>query len=172
MADLPLSVAIRPHQQADTPHVRRLLEQAFGGTDEADLVERLNADRDLVLALVAEHDGRIVGYVAFSRLTITQDYACEMPTVSLAPLAVAANVRRRGIGGTLVQTGLTHLRDLGETLVFVLGDPAYYRRFGFEVADPAFDSAYSGPHFMQVRLRGGGPVSGAIHYPAAFAALG
>jgi putative acetyltransferase len=164
-------VAVRPFEAADGPHVRRLLEHAFGGTDEADLVDRLMRDGKLALTLIAERDDRIVGCVAFPRLAIAGESGDTAPAVGLAPLAVAADVRRRDIGGALVRAGLARLRDMDETLVFVLGDPAYYRRFGFEAADPAFRSPYSGPHFMQARLRGGGPESGTIRYPVAFAAL-
>ena len=167
-----VAVAIRPFEAADGPQVQPLLEQAFGGTDEADLIDRLMRDGELVLTLVAECDNEIVGYVAFPRLAIADESGGPTPAVGLAPLAVAAEARKRGIGGALVRAGLARLRDMGETLVFVLGDPAYYRRFGFDAADPAFRSPYSGPHFMQIRLCGGGPVSGTIRYPAAFAALG
>jgi len=166
-----IEVAIRPYEAADAPQVRRLLEQAFGGTDEADLVDRLMRDGDLVLTLVAERNDEIVGCVAFPRLAIADESGGTTPSVGLAPLAVATKARRRDIGGALVRAGLARLRDMDETLVFVLGDPAYYRRFGFEAADPAFRSPYSGPHFMQARLRGGGPESGTIRYPVAFAAL-
>ena len=166
-----VAIGIRQVEAADAPQVRRLLEQAFDGTDEADLFDRLERDGDLVLTLVAERDDEIVGCVAFPRLAIVDESGRSAPAIGLAPLAVAAEARKRGIGGALVRAGLARLRDAGEKLVFVLGDPAYYRRFGFEPADPAFRSPYSGPHFMQARLRGGGRVSGTVRYPAAFAAL-
>ena len=165
------SVRVRPEAAADAAPVRHLLEQAFGGTDEADLVERLRAERALVLALVAESDGRLAGYLGFARLTIATR-AGTQPAVGLAPLAVAPALQRRGVGGALVDAGLSRLRSAGETLAFVLGDVAYYRRFGFEPADPEFRSRYGGPHFMQLRLRDAGPASGTVHYPAAFTALG
>jgi putative acetyltransferase len=166
-----IAVAIRSFEAADGPHVRLLLEQAFGGTDEADLVDRLMRDGELVLTLAAQRGDKIVGCAAFPRLTVADKSGGTAPAAGLAPLAVAVEARKRGIGGALVRAGLARLRDMGETLVFVLGDPAYYRRFGFEAADPAFRSPYSGPQFMQARLSGGGPVSGMIRYPAAFAAL-
>ena len=136
-------------------------------------MDRLRAGSKLVLALVAEQpDGRVVGHVGFPRLSI------ETPTgnvaaTALAPLAVAADLRRRGVGALLVRSGLGMLADRGEALVFVLGDPAYYARFGFDVAAAAaFMSPYSGRHFMALRLVPGAPASGIISYPSAFADLG
>jgi putative acetyltransferase len=64
------------------------------------------------------------------------------------------------------------LKQRGEKLVFVLGDPNYYTRFGFDPqAATAFTSDYSGPYFMAYRLEGA-PASGTVRYPPAFARLG
>ena len=96
-----------------------------------------------------------------------------MPAVGLAPLAVAADIRRHGVGGALVRRGLALLAERGEQLVFVLGDPAYYHRFGFDAAAAApFMSPYRGPHFMVLRLATTAPLDGAVRYPPAFADVG
>jgi putative acetyltransferase len=121
------------------------------------------------MALVAiDGSQAVVGHVAFSRLHVEAS-AGQWPAVSLAPLALAAASRRRGIGAQLVRTGLDRLAAQGEALVFVLGDPAYYTRFGFDVdtAKP-FTCAYAGPHFMALWLSDRAPHSGTIRYPAAF----
>jgi putative acetyltransferase len=164
------TVGIRAEAAADAASIRSLLEHAFGGSGEADLVEHLRTAGDLVLALVAEHESRIAGYIAFCRLTVVRE-ARPAPATGLAPLAVAAELQRCGVGAALVRAGLSRLRDQGESLVFVLGDASYYRRFGFEVAGRAFRSPYGGPYFMLARLRGGAPASGTVRYPTAFAEL-
>ena len=158
--------------------MRTLLEGAFGGTAEADLVGGLRSSGDVVLLLVAARpDGTLVGCVAFPRLSVESasrhtDRRSD-PAVALAPLAVAADLRRRGIGAALVRRGLALLAERGEQLVFVLGDPAYYARFGFDSgAAGSFQSPYAGSHFMALRLTRSAPMNGIVRYPSAFTPLG
>jgi putative acetyltransferase len=159
---------IRSERTGDAGAVRRILLAAFAGQGEADLVDQLRADHALVLALVAEQDRAICGHVAFPRLMVeTHDRYDE--AVGLAPLAVAPERQRRGIGSALVRAGLRVLAAQGEALVFVLGEPAYYARFGFAVAAARpFASAYSGSHFMALRLGAKAPPAGRLGYPGAF----
>ncbi len=154
-------VELRLEQSADALPVRAVLANAFGGSAEADLVDRLRADEELVLALVAERaDTSIAGYAAFPRLWIETE-RLSLAAVGLAPFAVAADIRRHGVGGLLVRRGISLLAERGEQLVFVLGDPAYYQRFGFDVAvASSFSSPYRGPHFMVLRLTTTAPLKG------------
>jgi putative acetyltransferase len=132
----------------------------------------MRRDGDIVLALVAIDAQAVVGHVAFPRLRI-ENAGRELAGVGLAPLAVSETHRRRGVGAALVREGLDRLRAQGETLVFVLGDPAYYTRFGFalETARP-FTCVYAGSYFMALRLSDAAPGNGAVRYPAAFDDLG
>jgi putative acetyltransferase len=159
---------VRPERRSDAPAVRALLTAAFAGTAEADLVERLRADGDLLLALVAEQ-ADVVGYIAFSRLVV-EGTGHGDPAIALAPLAVAPAVQRCGIGTALMRTGLDMFTKAGEALVFVVGDPSYYGRFGFVSAD-GFASPYAGPHFMARALAPDAPTAGVVRYPRAFADL-
>jgi putative acetyltransferase len=164
---------VRPEKPADAGAIRNVLVQAFDTSAEADLVERLRDDGDLVLAMVAtDSEHEIIGYVAFPRLRVEHEGG-EFPVVGLAPLAVAERWRRQGIGADLVYGGLDNLMLGREALVFVLGDPAYYTRFGF-AAEPAqrFACAYAGPHFMALPLTDAAPRAGTVRYPAAFDGLG
>lgn len=129
--------ALRPEARRDIDGIAALNRMAFGGTDEADLVARLRADGDLPLSLVAEAGGVILGHVALSPLRAAG------PALALAPLAVHPAVQGRGIGTALVRAALD---AFGDHSVVVLGDPAYYRRFGFAPAD--LQSPYAGPYLQ------------------------
>ena len=128
-------VNIRPERSDDAAAIRSILIAAFAGSAEADLVERLRRDGDLVLALAAD-DGEVRGYVAFPRLRVEHaDGARDV--VGLAPVAVAPDRQRRGIGSALIREGHRRLVARGESLIFVLGYPAYYTRFGYSLAAAA-----------------------------------
>jgi putative acetyltransferase len=157
---------IREETPDDAAGVRDVLRAAFQGDVEAKLVDELRANGDIVLSLVAADPKSVVGYVAFPRLSVA-----ETPCVGLAPVAVAPEYQRHGVGKALIEQGMATLKQRGEKLVFVLGEPDYYTRFGFDQqAATAFTSDYSGPYFMAYRLEGA-PASGAVRYPPAFARL-
>lgn len=162
------SVAISYEGERDRDELRTLLVGQFPTQAEAGLVERLRADGDMILALVARDASGIVGYVAFSQMR------APFVAVGLAPLAVRAGQRNQGIAAALIDAGLAELRALGVEAVFVLGDPAYYARFGFEAdAAAGFDSPYAGPHFMVCKLTSSElpATTGPVEYAKAFAAL-
>ena len=136
-------------------------------------MEALVRDGDAVVSLVADRDGAIVGHLLLSRMAASGDGRCYR-AVGLAPLAVLPAAQRKGVGNALVRAALTRASEMGEELVFVLGDPAYYTRFGFSAkcASP-FASPYAGPHLMAVRLRDDLPLpsQGRADYAPAFAEL-
>ena len=159
---------IRPVDARDHAAVRDLLIAAFPGPDEAQLVERLRTDGAAAIELAAREDSRIVGHILFSPLQ------APMRALALAPLAVAPDRQSAGIGSALVQAGHDRAREEGWDAVFVLGDPGYYGRFGYDAALAAgFESPYAGPHFMALALgRAALPRHGAVTHAPAFAALG
>ncbi len=160
---------IRPEVPGDAAGVRDVLRAAFQGEAEAKLVDELRADGDIVLSLVAvDQNGGVVGYVAFPRLSVE-----GVPSAGLAPVAIAPEYQRGGLGQALIEQGMSMLRQRGEKLVFVLGAPAYYARFGFDPQTAAaFTSDYSGRYFMAYRFTADAPTSGTVHYPPAFGRLG
>ncbi|MGO4711883.1 GNAT family N-acetyltransferase [Bradyrhizobium sp. 2TAF24] len=163
---------IRPETASDRVVIQRILRDAFGAPAEADLVDRLRDDGDLQLSLVAEQDGVLVGHVAFSRLWILHD-GQRIAGASLAPIAVDAAYRCKGIAQALIEDGHQRLQSRGETIAFVLGDPAYYGRFGYSAASAAgFACDYAGPYFQALALASGAPDRGRIAYAAAFERLG
>jgi putative acetyltransferase len=163
-----MTLAVRDETPADFAAIRAVNEAAFGGAQEADLVDTLRRDGDLLLSLVAD-DGGVIGHVAFSRVQLEGE---SDPAVALAPVAVRPEWQRRGAGTALIEHGLQRLRQSGETLVFVLGEPAYYGRFGFAAAPAArFETPYPGPYFQSLALSPRAPSAGRLRYARAFSAL-
>jgi putative acetyltransferase len=160
---------IRYARLADHVAIDDVLKSAFGRGDEVALVARLRANEDALFELVAEEDGEVVGHVVFSRLWVDRFDLYG----ALGPLAVQPDRHRQGLGSKLVRTGLECAREFGCHGVLVLGDPAYYGRFGFsaeaarEVAAP-----YRGlPAFQGLALEDdafAGAMS--VTYPDAFTA--
>lgn len=146
---------IRPETHGDEADIARLLTDAFGGTAEAELVASLRRNGDLLASLIATDGATIVGHVAASPF-VCVDPGVPVSAAALAPLAVTAAHQNRGIGFMLVQHLLAVLRRRDIGLVFVLGDPDYYRRFGFapETAS-AMRTPFDGPHQMAIELRPG-----------------
>ena len=136
-------VTVRPVRNEDHAEIQRLLKVAFGGPDEAVLVDLLRGNGDMLLELAALRDARIAGCIAFSRAWI-ETAAERVPVACLAPVAVDPACQSRGIGAELVRRGLAMLEKMHETVVFVLGEPGYYSRFGFvSKAAQSFPSQFS-----------------------------
>src|SRR5512147_799435 len=121
---------IRAEQPGDFEPVHALLTASFGREAEARLVDRLRASGKIATALVAEEKERILGHVVLSKIVVDTE-AGEVGALALAPLAVEPAFQRLGIGSALVSAGLEHCRLERQARVLVLGDPAYYARFGF-----------------------------------------
>lgn len=148
---------IRPEGRADHDAIDSLHRAAFGGEIEARLVRELRAAGDLAVSLVAVAGGTVLGHLALSPM------AGDRPALALAPLAVAPGAQGLGIGGALIGA----VFDMAEaTPIVVLGDPAYYGRFGFRPAD--LDSPYAGPY---LQVLGDLPAGSTIRHAPAFAAL-
>lgn len=129
-------LTLREEGAGDGAAIGRVLEAAFGGPAEALLVEDLRTSGSLALSLVAERAGALVGHVALSHVT-TPDCGTSPRGLGLAPLAVAPQEQRRGVGAALVRRALELAREDGAAFVVLLGDPAYYARFGFVPAGSA-----------------------------------
>ena len=158
---------IRYARAADRPAIAELLTEAFGQADEAELVARLRADGDVLFELVSDAGGVVEGHILFSRLWADRYdmYA------ALAPLAVRPQAQRAGVGSALVRAGLESAREFGAHGVLVVGDPAYYPRFGFSAeAARQVAAPYAGrPAFMAIALEAGAfdaPLN--VAYPEAF----
>lgn len=154
---------IRPETDGDREGIARLLLAAFPTSSEARLVEQLRKDGDVVFSLVAVEASEVIGHVLFSRLRAPDG------ALSLAPVAVTANRRRRGIAAALIEAGLERARAENRAAVVVLGDPSYYRRFGFNrEAVRGMSCRYSGPGLMGLALSAGGLEGPRIEHASAF----
>jgi len=105
---------------------------AFSNQTEAGIIDALRDDGSLTLSLVAAIENEIVGHVAFSQVTID---GAHKGWFGLGPISVWPARQRMGIGQALIREGLRQLEQEGASGCVLLGDPAYYGRFGF-TCDP------------------------------------
>lgn len=130
-------VTIRPEKTEDAAAIAEVIREAFtvafGKAPEADLVNALREHGKSIVSLVAELDGKIVGHILFTEITLDHNPR-EIKAIGLAPLAVAPALQRSGIGAQLTEAGIAACRAAGYDAMFVLGHPEYYPRFGFRPA--------------------------------------
>lgn len=167
--------AVRPERADDFDEIRRVVAAAFGSDVEAELVDLIRASEHYIpeLSLVAELDGEIVGHVMISRAHLV-DGSRRHVAHTMAPVAVAPDHQRRGVGSALIRRGIELADEMRLPLILLEGSPKYYPRFGFE------HSVQFGIHFdlpewapaeaAQVRrLTAYDPdIRGRVEYPPAF----
>jgi putative acetyltransferase len=162
-----MRLIIRDEAERDLAAIRTVHRLAFGGESEGSLVDALRVSGDAAISLVAEREDRVVGHVLLSRLH------APMRALALAPVGVLPDHQRQGIGSALIRAALERAQGDHWEAVFVVGEPAYYRRFGFcAEAARGHVCTYAGDFFM-VRALGAAalPTTGGIDYPAPFRAL-
>ncbi|HEY0505920.1 MAG TPA: N-acetyltransferase [Lysobacter sp.] len=161
---------IRTESQDDHAAIRDLLRAAFadapgGGAVETHIVDALRDDDALSLSLVADIDGRIAGVAVFSPVSIG-DGASNWH--GLGPVAVSPHDQRHGVGSALIRAGLAELADTGAAGCVVLGEPAYYGRFGFR-AEPRLRHADAPAPYFQAIAFGETMAQGEVQYHPSFA---
>jgi putative acetyltransferase len=122
---------LRTERPGDMLPVYELVSAAFGRPDEAELVNRLRECGAAVVTMVEEEEYEFMGHLMLSPITIEGQ---EGPWLGLAPVAVHPDWQGQGIGSDLVREGLDTALEMDWKAVVVLGDPAYYARFGFRPA--------------------------------------
>jgi len=160
--------SIRPERPGDEAAISQVIGEAFAGADHSDgtearIVEQLRAGGSLALSLVAEGNG-VLGHVAFSPVDISDG---SVRWFGLGPVAVAPYRQGVGIGAALIEQGLDLLRQMDAAGCVVLGEPAYYGRFGF-THDPALVYPGPPPEYFQRLVLNGGPARGTVRYAPAF----
>lgn len=128
------NLIIRDEEPADYHVISDLTVTAFASMEisnhtEQFIIDELRAANALTVSLVAELDGRIVGHIAFSPVTLTDG---TDDWYGLGPVSVHPEFQCRGIGKALIREGLSRLNDMKAKGCCLVGHPQYYRQFGFE----------------------------------------
>jgi putative acetyltransferase len=163
---------IRREIPEDIEAIRHVNEEAFGGKEEADIVDALRKRSATVLSLVATDEGRVIGHILFSPVTIESE-SSSFPAVALAPMSVLPEYQGKGIGSDLVRAGLDECRAMGHELVVLVGHADYYPRFGFVPArERGIECEFEVPDeaWMLLELREGalGGRKGTVKFQAEF----
>lgn len=124
-------IDVRPARPEDHLNISVLVVNAFRQPNESNLIRSLRDRGEIAVELVAEEDGALVGHIALSRLRTPENW------LALAPVCVRRESASRGIGQELITNGLDLARRQKVDAVVVVGDPQYYRRFGFVFDGPA-----------------------------------
>ena len=168
-------IAIRSERGCDAEAIRAVTEAAFEGAVHADGSEpgipaALRADGALAISLVAERaaksgagEGEIVGHVAFSPVEL----GGEGGWLGVGPLSVRPDLQRSGIGGSLMREGLERARAGGARGCVLIGDPGYYRRFGFAAREGLRYGTVPDAYVMALPFGAGEP-TGTIRFHPAF----
>jgi len=165
----PADVTIRDERPDDAPILATLITAAFAGHPhsagtEAAILDALRRSGALALSLVAARDDEAVGHVAFSPVLLNGEAGDWM---ALGPLAVRPNSQQQGIGSALVEAGLARIAAMGAAGCFLIGEPDYYRRFGFIVADHVRYGDMP-PGYLQYHAFAEPPPAGTITFDPAF----
>lgn len=161
---------IRPERETDLPAIDRINLEAFkdhpySHQTEHLIVRALRAAGALTLSLVAEAEGEVVGHIAFSPALIDGQ---DLGWYTLGPVAVLPGHQGQGIGAALVREGLDGLNALGAKGCVLVGDPGYYKRFGFRNLLSLRVDDVPPDYFMGLPLVGDIPSGLVTHHPAFF----
>lgn len=162
------SMNIRPETPADHAATRAINIAAFADhphsrQTEHLIVEALRADDALALSLVAEAEGRVTGHIAFSQALVDGN---DLRWFLLGPVAVLPGSQRQGIGSQLVLAGLAELRERKASGCVLVGDPAFYTRFGFQQAEGLSWPGVPPEFVLCLPLAGAEPRGEISHHPA------
>jgi len=163
------NVEIRSEIPADAPAIEAVTISAFlnaphSGHNEQFIVRALREAGQLVVSLVAVAEGNVIGHVAASPVSLSEG---APGWCGLGPISVLPPYQGRGVGARLMSEALRILREKGAAGCVVLGEPAYYGRFGF-LPDPALVFPGAPPEYFQALSFGPSRPSGVVSYHAAF----
>lgn len=130
-----MTISIRPEAPGDEAAIHALTTRAFDGHpysdgDEADVIDRLRDDGDLLFSLVAVDGEVIVGQATYSLAKLSNG---DAGWAVLGPIAVEPSRHGEGIGRALIVRGEETMKAHGLSGITVLGDPEFYGRFGFQL---------------------------------------
>lgn len=167
------ATSIRPEMPEDAAAIFDLTQTAFApmlysdGT-EGPIVEGLRRDGDLLLSLVMEQDKQIIGHIAFSPVTFA-DSPEATGWCALGPVSIAPDHQGKGLGRTLIETGLDQMRAKTCPGIVLIGDPDLYGRFGFSADCGLTYQGLDGKYVQALNLvEATAMPRGEIHFAAAF----
>ncbi len=164
-----MNLSIRQERAGDAAAIRALTLRAFEGHlysegDEADVIDGLRKDGDLLMSLVAVDGETIVGQATYSAARLSNN---EKGWIVLGPVSVEPARQGDGIGRALLEAGEAEMRARGARGITVLGDPKVYSRFGFRQHTPMQLEGELGD-YLQVKSFGAPVPAATINYAAAF----
>lgn len=168
-----MQIRIRNEVPADIAAIYALTEAAFLDAPHTDHTEQyiVNALREagaLAISLVAECEGRLVGHLALSLVTISDN---SPHWYGLGPISVLPEMQGKGIGSQLMQAGIEALKKAKANGCVLLGEPKFYQRFGFASTTGLVLPGVPEAYFLALKLAGEQPV-GEVSYHAAFQVKG
>jgi putative acetyltransferase len=127
-------IVIRSETEADADAITDVTIAAFRTLEisnhtEQFIIEALRAAKALAVSLVAEMDGRVIGHIAFSPVTISNG---TEGWYGLGPVSVLPQHQRQGVGKALIREGLSRLKIMQARGCCLVGHPEYYKKFGFD----------------------------------------
>ena len=142
---------IREARETDLGEAFNLIQTSFSNRAESDLVKQLISDNDVLINLVFDSTDSILGNVIVSKVTLEPNIGLFCG--GIAPLSVLPDHQSTGIGSMLMKEAIRESERIGIDALFLLGDPNYYKRFGFIIS--SLGSDYRLEHFQQLELNRG-----------------
>ncbi|WP_073292161.1 GNAT family N-acetyltransferase [Halomonas caseinilytica] len=166
-----MNIEVINEKPGDDARIHQVTEQAFLSTPHTDhteqfIVDSLRRAGALTISQVAKVDGEIIGHVAISPITLSGG---ETGWFGIGPISVLPEFQGLGIGSKLMQSSLAALEKMGASGCVVLGDPAYYGRYGFKVVDGLIFPGVPAEYFQALSFSGEFP-NGEVSYHEAFSA--
>lgn len=167
-----MTLTVRPERDDDRHAVHDVTQRAFApmsyaGGNEQDLINRFRDAGALAASLVAQYDGHVVG-----QLTLTPATAADSSAgwFAMGPVAVAPEMQGMGIGAALIRAGIDWLHDHAAAGCVLVGNPAYYSRFGFRRAPQLCPPGQPADYFQILPIGTAEPTSVVAFHPLFFSA--
>lgn len=159
------SITIRDETAADYAAIDRVNNLAFKETAQSQIIRDLRETGEALWSQVLLKGDQIIGNLMFYKVWLEGN----LITAGLGPLSILPEHQRQGYGGQLIRSGLEKCDPALHQIIFLLGHPDYYPRFGFSSKLGAqYKSPWPRPAFMGLKLNPNAPTSGTLTFPQAY----